>query len=80
MVLVPGATPVTTPEEKPTVATDVLLLDHVPPETALLKEVFAPTHAVRMPVMLGVVRLPASINTPESYSLLPASAIVSFRW
>lgn len=44
--------PVTTPVDEPTAATDVLLLDHVPPVTGLLSVVVWPTHTVAAPVMV----------------------------
>jgi hypothetical protein len=44
MVTLPGATPLTVPEVEPIVAIVPLLLVHVPPPTALLKLVVAPTH------------------------------------
>jgi len=43
IILVPAEIPVTTPLEKPTVATEVSLLIHTPPEVVSLKEVVDPT-------------------------------------
>ena len=51
ILLVPEATPLTTPE-KVTVATLVLLLVHdTPPEVASVKNVVLPTHTMRVPLM-----------------------------
>ena len=50
IVVVPEATPVTTPEAL-TVAADVLLLLHTPPPVASLIVVVAPGHTVVVPVM-----------------------------
>jgi hypothetical protein len=50
MVAVPAATPVTTPVE-PTVATEVLLLLHVPPVTVSLKVVVDEVQTVAVPVI-----------------------------
>jgi hypothetical protein len=47
--------PPTTPEEDPTVPIAVLLLDHVPPETALDKVVVAPAHTDSVPVVAPTV-------------------------
>ncbi len=50
IVAVPGATPVTMPEETPTVATDVLSLVHdTPPLVALLSAVVEPWQTVNVP-------------------------------
>ncbi len=51
MVVVPTATPDTTPEEVPMVAADVLLLLHAPPAVELVNEKGAPTHALALPVI-----------------------------
>jgi hypothetical protein len=51
IVQVPVATPVTIPDDAPTVAVDVLLLVHVPPLTELLKVLPLPTHEVDDPVI-----------------------------
>lgn len=50
MVLSPGDTPVTIPADV-TVATDVLLLLHVPPVVASLSRVVRPTHIDVTPVI-----------------------------
>jgi len=56
MVTVPEATPVTIPDEDPTVAVAVLLLDHEPPVVASARVVVAPEHTLAVPVMpLGAV-------------------------
>jgi hypothetical protein len=48
---VPADTPVTTPVVKSTVATDVLVLVHVPPVVALLSVVVDATQVNSVPVM-----------------------------
>lgn len=48
---VPAATPVTTPVDIFTEAIEVLLLLHVPPETALLRVLVPPTGIEVMPVI-----------------------------
>lgn len=53
MVAVPSATPVTTPLADATVATDVLLLLHVPPGVLLLRVVVVNAQRVSVPVMDG---------------------------
>ena len=55
IVVVPCATPVTTPEETPIVATPVLLLDHVPPGTASVRVVVPPIHKGAIPIIGGAV-------------------------
>jgi len=59
IVAVPGVAPgVTTPEEAPTVATDVLLLVHVPPAVpvGLVRVIVEPdTHIGVFPAMLPPV-------------------------
>jgi hypothetical protein len=49
-MVVPAATPVTTPVEEPIVAADVLLLTHVPP-AAFVKVVVAPAQIEVVPVI-----------------------------
>lgn len=44
IVTFPAATPVTVPVEEPMVATDVLLLIHVPPPVLLVSVEVAPAH------------------------------------
>ena len=56
MMVVPKATPVTTPVPDPIVATVVALLLQVPPVTASVSVVFAPTQRAEAPMMAdGVV-------------------------
>jgi hypothetical protein len=45
--------PVATPVLKLIVATAVLLLLHMPPETELVNEVEEPAHTVKVPVMIA---------------------------
>lgn len=51
MVVVPADMPVATPVEDPMVATDGVLLVHVPPEGAPNSEVTAPVHTEAMPTI-----------------------------
>ena len=48
IVVVPADTPVITPAD-PAIATEVLLLLHVPPAVALLSEVVNPAHTLVFP-------------------------------
>lgn len=57
MVVVPLMIPLTTPELLPMVATEVLLLDQMPPETPLLKDIAAPWHTDIGPYMAVGVAL-----------------------
>lgn len=54
---VPVAMPETTPEEEPTLASEVLLLVHVPPGKASPKAVVEPTHTLVVPVIADGVWL-----------------------
>lgn len=56
MVAVPADIPATIPVG-PTVATDALLLFHIPPGVALLNAAEAPTHTVGVPVILPGVAI-----------------------
>jgi hypothetical protein len=49
MVTIPDATPVTTPEDEPTIAIEVLLLLHAPPGVALLSAVVKPGQTLAVP-------------------------------
>ena len=51
ILAVPAETPVTMPELLPIVATEVLLLLHVPPVVALLSVMVNPKHVGTLPVM-----------------------------
>ena len=51
MVTTPEATPVTTPVAELTVATEVLELDHVPPEVASVSVIEEPGHTVLLPAI-----------------------------
>jgi hypothetical protein len=51
IIAVPAKTPVAIPVAEPIVATDVLLLLHVPPAVLLLKEVARPVQTVVVPVI-----------------------------
>ena len=53
IVTLPAATPLTTPVPAPTVATDVLLLVHVPPGVVFVKVVVAPAHTVDEPGVMA---------------------------
>lgn len=50
----PAVTPVTIPDEEPTVAIAAFELVHVPPVTVLLNRVVLPVPTVVMPVMAGI--------------------------
>jgi len=54
---VPVATPVTTPDVDPIVATLVVVLDHLPPVDASLSVVVDPTHTLSVPV-IGLDNVP----------------------
>ena len=47
----PDETPVTIPVDEYIVATEVLLLLHVPPDTELLKAIVEPTHTPVVPAI-----------------------------
>jgi hypothetical protein len=64
MSVVPAATPETMPEV-PTVATEVLLLLHVPPEVASLSELVKPGHVVADPVIAAGAGLTVIVMTLE---------------
>jgi hypothetical protein len=51
MVVVPDETPLTTPVVDPMVATEVLLLIHIPHAVASLSVVVAPVHTEEAPEM-----------------------------
>jgi hypothetical protein len=55
MLAVPAATPVTSPVEASTVATPVASLLHVPPATASLSVLVAPTQKVVVPIIANGV-------------------------
>ncbi len=67
---VPDVTPVTTPVVKPTVATPVLLLLHVPTPVASDKGVVLPTHKERVPVIGAGVAFTVIIVDTE-HALVP---------
>jgi lipoate-protein ligase B len=63
MIVVPAATPVTTPEEA-MVAFVVALLNHVPPVVASVKVVVLPAQTVFVPdIAGGVARIGLTVNT-----------------
>ena len=69
----PFATPVTTPDDVPTVARDVLLLVHVPPVLALVNVAVVgppPPHIAAAPVMADGFGL--TVNTPVIWQPLGA--------
>ena len=61
ITVVPFATLVTTPDDEPIVATDVVPLLHVPPGVALLKVSVPPLHNVNVPV-IGVLAFTVMVN------------------
>lgn len=69
IVTVPGLTPVTIPDEEPTVAMAVLLLLHVTPETVLLRVVVWPTQTVGLPVMAAGAALTVTSTVAEQPEL-----------
>ena len=74
---VPAETPVTIPEEEPTVATDVLLLSHVPPETASVKVVTVPVKMVVGPLIGAsgsTVTVTVAILVPIAYVIIHVPA------
>jgi hypothetical protein len=67
IVDVPELTPLTTPDEEPTVATDVVLLLHVAPEPPL-SVVVLPAHTVNVPVITGTgltVTTAVAVTVPQ---------------
>ena len=60
MVATPAETPVTMPLAKPTVATAVLLLCHVPPVVASCSVAVEPAHTAAVPVIAETVALTVS--------------------
>lgn len=57
--------PLTIPEEDPTVATPVLLLVQVPPDTVLPSVVVAPAHALVVPVIVPGLVFTVTIAVTE---------------
>lgn len=57
IIVVPTAAPATTPLESPMVAAAVLLLNHVPPGTVLVRVDVAPMHTVPGPPIAGGIGL-----------------------
>ena len=53
--MVPPATPLSIPDVALIVATEVLLLDHVPPDTGWLNKEVAPWHITAVPVIAASV-------------------------
>ena len=66
MVAVPAATPVTTPVEKPTKATEPALLLQVPPPVVSLKVVVLPTQTWLAPVIGPIIANDAKDNNKAS--------------
>ena len=69
IIEVPIATPETTPEADPTVATPVLLLLHVPPVTASVSVVVEPVQSVTVPRM--AVGVGFTVTTKVAEQLVP---------
>jgi hypothetical protein len=55
MVVLPAATPVTTPVDALTVAVAVFAVDHTPPVVVLANVVVAPAHTEVVPVIAATV-------------------------
>jgi len=73
MVAAPAPTPVMTPVDGTTVARAVLLLDHVPPETVLVKVVVTPEQTVVAPVMVDGVTF--TVNGNVALQVMPELVI-----
>ena len=65
MVVTPVAIPDTIPDTEPTVPTEVLLLDHVPPVDALLSVVVKPIQALGLPVFGDSVDTDTAVVTKQ---------------
>jgi hypothetical protein len=80
MVVVPITIPCTTPEEEPTVATEVVELTHVPPPVMLPSVIVlpAPVHTVADPVIgapATVTILVAAVPQPVLYVIVAVPAV-----
>jgi hypothetical protein len=76
----PGATPVTIPLTKPTVATEGLALVHVPPGVASFNVVVEPTHVCVVPVMaagMGFTVKVVAVVHPVSVTVYPIEVVPS---
>jgi hypothetical protein len=69
MVLVPVDTPVTMPVVMSTVATAVLLLTHVPPETESVNAAVVPAHITVGTVIAGGTAPTSTLATQVKYPL-----------
>jgi hypothetical protein len=65
MVTVPADTPVTIPVEDPTVATEALLLLHVPPVVASLSDIVRPAPTVLPPLIAAGAGLMVTTRVEE---------------
>jgi hypothetical protein len=65
IVAVPVATPVTRPEPEPIVATDGLLLVHVPAGVASVKVIFDPMQTTEVPPIAAGVGLMLTVTAPS---------------
>ena len=77
MVAVPAATPVTTPVEEPTVATEVLVLNHVPPGTISLRVIVLPVATAELPVIGATgstVKVTVAMAVPTIYVIVAVPA------
>jgi hypothetical protein len=63
MTTEPEVTPVTEPEDEPTVAIDVLLLVHTPPDTVLDNVVELPTPTVEAPLIVPALTVALTVIT-----------------
>ena len=74
MVVVPVATPVTIPLVEPMVATDGLLLVHVPPVVGSVRVVVAPTHTNGVPpIVPGAV---LTVTTAVAVQMPPVVYVI----
>ena len=69
IVVVPVATPVTMPEDDPTVATDVSVLVHTPPETVSVNVPDLPTQTIVGPFIAGSTYTLTTMVTDVSHSV-----------
>ena len=68
-MVVPALTPCTMPVAEPTVATDVVLLLHVPPVVPSVNGVVNPIHTMGLPLMGGAIS--ETIALPDMVSVQP---------
>jgi hypothetical protein len=77
IVVVPAPTPVTIPEEVPTVAVPGRLLVQVPPVVASLRIVVVPGHALSVPVIAAGNGLMMIVSVPVIVLVQPVTVLVA---